>query len=99
MLTLKSAPEIATELAGRVRERRLQSEWTQAELAKRAGIAPATYIYFERTGQISLQRLIQIFVVLGLVQEIETLARQTSLTTLRMEDILKPKRVRGRRQK
>lgn len=99
MLTLKSSSEIAIELAGRLRERRLQKEWTQAELAKRAGIAPATYIHFERTGQIAFHRLIQVFTVLGLVGEIEALARQTDITNLRMDEILKPKRIRGKRQK
>ena len=50
MISLKSATEIARELAHRVRERRLRRGWTQAELAKRAGVKPPTYILFERTG-------------------------------------------------
>lgn len=99
MLTLKSPSEIAIELAGRVRERRLQRAWTQAELARRAGVAPATYVLFERTGQIAFHRLIQLFIVLGLVSEIEALARQTDITNLSMSAVLRPKRLRGRRQK
>lgn len=63
-LTLQTPKEIALELAQRVKALRLDREWTQEELAGRAGIALATYQRFERTGRISLERLLKLAVVL-----------------------------------
>lgn len=57
---LYSPAEVTLELADRVRARRLLRGWTQAELAKRAGVVLVTLKKFERTGQISLERLLLI---------------------------------------
>jgi transcriptional regulator with XRE-family HTH domain len=51
-------------VAERVRARRLELDLTQAGLARRAGLAPATYRRFEQTGAISLRGLAQLAVVL-----------------------------------
>lgn len=42
-------------------------------LAERASVAPETLRAFERTGQISLPRLLRLCVALGLEQEVERL--------------------------
>ena len=47
-------------IAGNVRERRLERNLTQAEFARRLGIAMPTYRRFEVTGEISLRRLARI---------------------------------------
>ncbi|MDI1320470.1 MAG: helix-turn-helix domain-containing protein [bacterium] len=99
MLALKSLPEIAAELAGRIRARRLRRGWTQAEMARRAGIKEATYVLFERTGRISLLRLLKVLELLGLVDEIDRVGRQDDLTGLTLADVVQPERQRGRRQK
>lgn len=39
---------------------RLRQNWTQADLADRAGISVASYRRFEQTGQIALERLLLI---------------------------------------
>jgi transcriptional regulator with XRE-family HTH domain len=61
---LQSPREMAHSVAARVRVLRLERGWTQEEIAARAGIALATYRAFERTGQISLERLMQLVVIL-----------------------------------
>jgi transcriptional regulator with XRE-family HTH domain len=63
-IELQTPGEVAHGLARRVRALRLSRGWTQQEAAERAGIAPATYRRFERTGQISLERLLRLAVVL-----------------------------------
>jgi transcriptional regulator with XRE-family HTH domain len=64
-LELQTPRELAVTLAGRVKALRLYREWTQRETAERSGITLATYRRFERTGDISLHRLMRIVVVLG----------------------------------
>ena len=63
-IELQSPGEIARMLARRVRALRLDHGWTQQEVAERAGVALATYRQFERTGRISLERLLKLAVVL-----------------------------------
>lgn len=98
MLSLKSAPELATDLASRLRTRRLRRGWTQAEIARRAGLKEPTYVLFERTGRISLLRLLKILDVLELSGEFEKIGAQEDLHGLTMDDIVKPQRKRGSRQ-
>lgn len=97
MLLLKSAPEIALALADRIRARRLQRGWTQAEMARRAGVRTATYVLFERTGKIALLRLIKVLDVLGLVEAFEQIGQAADLSTLTLDQVLKPARRRGSR--
>jgi transcriptional regulator with XRE-family HTH domain len=99
MLTLKSHAEIAADLAGRIRARRLRRSWTQAELARRAGIKASTYILFERTGRTSLARLLKVLEILGLADEFDRIGRQEDLAVLTLSDVLPAERKRGRRRK
>jgi transcriptional regulator with XRE-family HTH domain len=62
-----SAPtSAAAPLAARVRQERLRIGWTQADLANRAGLSVDTYVRFERSAQISLERLLKVGTALGL---------------------------------
>lgn len=63
-IELRSPSDVARMLARRVKALRLDFGWTQQELAERAGLTLATYRRFERTGQISLERLLKLAVIL-----------------------------------
>lgn len=99
MLSLKSAGEIVRELAQRVRARRLQRGWTQSEMAERAGVKPATYVLFERTGRIAVIRLVKILDVLGLAHEFDLIGRQQDLAGMSLAEIVEPQRIRGSRRR
>lgn len=85
-------------LAGRIKVLRLERTWTQEETAERAGLALPTYRMFERTGRISLERLLRLASVLDALagfDQLFALAPATSLAELeqRAEG---PTRRRGR---
>jgi len=61
---LQSPRETAQALAQRVKALRLVRGWTQQEVAERAGLALPTYRVFERSGRISLDRLLRLALVL-----------------------------------
>jgi len=62
--------EIALHIAKRTTAQRLQQAWTRDKLAKRANVNVHTLKRFERTGQISLPRLIAICDALGMLEEL-----------------------------
>lgn len=61
--------EIALQIAKRMTAVRLQKTWTREELAARTGVNVHTLKRFERTGQISLPRLISLCEALGIIEE------------------------------
>lgn len=62
--------EICAELGARLRRQRLAQLMTQKELAARAGLSAGTIKTLEATGQSSLDSLIRVVTVLGLVDEL-----------------------------
>lgn len=98
MLSIKSPSEIASELANRLKVRRLARGWSQAEMAERAGLKQGTYVLFERTGRVSFLRLIKILDVLGLADEVDRIGRTEDLSQVSLADLTQPQRQRGRRR-
>jgi transcriptional regulator with XRE-family HTH domain len=82
MLAVMEPADVCRELAGRVRKRRLQLNWSQAELADRAGIAFSTLKLFEQTGQISLERLVMIASALRSMDSFEALLQPPKASSL-----------------
>ena len=58
-------------IARRMTARRLAIGWTRDELARRAQVAPDTLKRFEQTGQVSLDRLLRIAMVLDAMHEFD----------------------------
>lgn len=90
--------ELCMELAKRLTAIRLQKTWTRELLAKNANINVHTLKRFERTGQISLERLIAICSVLDHLPEIEKLFKPRQRVDVEnWQPITQPLRKRGRR--
>jgi transcriptional regulator with XRE-family HTH domain len=84
-------------VAERVKMRRLESAFTQKELAARAGIPLPTYRRFERTGEISLHSLVLLGMALGMTAEFSELFNVKTYSN--MDELLTQtkKRQRGKR--
>jgi transcriptional regulator with XRE-family HTH domain len=98
-IELQTPRDVARSLAHRVKTLRLDRGWTQQEIAERAGLALATYRRFERTGRISLERLLKIAAILDAragFDQLFALPSARSLAELE-ERTEQPKRKRGRR--
>jgi transcriptional regulator with XRE-family HTH domain len=98
--SVESPREIARTLARRVKVLRLDRGWTQEEAAGRAGLALATYRQFERTGQISLERLLKLAVVLDAAPGFDQLfVRPPARSLAELEKLAERQtRKRGRRR-
>jgi len=97
ILSIKSTSQILSELAEKVRQLRLERDWSQEELARRSGIRPATYRLFEQTGKISLPRFVRIIEALGKVADLDVLLARREIP--KISELQKPKRQRGKTQK
>ena len=87
--------EFLKQIALRVRALRLDNGWSQRELANRAGVSVATYQLFERTGQVSFERLYRI--AIGLHRHTEFDALFLALPLRDIDELLpKPSRKHGR---
>lgn len=100
MLSLISSPgDVCRELGVRARQLRLEQSWTQAELARRSGVALSTLRVFERTGQISLERLVMIASTLRGVDAFEKIFEVPQPRSLAEIEARQSRRQRGRRAK
>jgi len=95
----KTPDEIMRSISQRVKERRLEKNFTQMTLASRAGLTLASYRRFETTGEISFRSLVMIALALDMTSEFETLfstpTYQSINQLLNLEN--NPKRKRGAR--
>lgn len=97
-IELRSTHEVAQMLARRVKARRLERGWTQQEIADRSGIALATYRRFERSGRISVERLLKLAVILDAQAGFDDLfALPPARSLSELEDDDRPTRKRGKR--
>jgi transcriptional regulator with XRE-family HTH domain len=86
-------------LLGRVRAHRLKRNWSQAELARRAGISVQSYQNFETGhGNITLAHLLRILGVLGLAGRFALLVPEPEEERT-LKEVSRPPRQRARARK
>ena len=93
---LMASEDIATEIALRLRNRRLAQNLTLEGLARRSGVALGTLKKFERTGRIALVSFIRLVITLKDEAALENILLEQKFETL--DEVLqsgkKPKRGR-----
>jgi transcriptional regulator with XRE-family HTH domain len=83
-------------LIKRVRQHRLKHNWSQAEMARRAGLSRPAYQNFENGyGNITLANLVRVLGVLGLTNNLAQLVPPPA-EELTMASLTKPTRLRAR---
>lgn len=94
-LSFKKPSEIVQQLGARLRRERLLREWTQAELAQRAGVGLSTVSNLEAGRNISFETLVCVAMVLGRGDELDNLF-QPNVGTL--EDLKRLDATKGRQR-
>ncbi len=83
LVLLEKTPEsILNSVAQRIKERRLERNWTQKYLASKAGMPIATYRRFEQEGEISLRSLVMISIALELEDGFDSLFKEKSYQSI-----------------
>jgi len=89
MHSLKSSTELAKDISKRAKQKRIQLNLTQQELAERSGVSFGSVKRFEQKGEISLKHLLQIAIVLRTAGEFESLFKEQRYQTI--EDVIREK--------
>ncbi|WP_319757828.1 helix-turn-helix transcriptional regulator [uncultured Sphaerochaeta sp.] len=101
MIALISPSIAQRKIAQNLKERRLQMNLTQEGLSARSGVPLATLRKFEQQGLISLESLLKLMMVLGMLESMvaATKVSQTSFSSIDEVIALEtlPKRKRGRK--
>ncbi len=72
-LTLRTPREVMLDCAARTRELRIAENITQKALSERVGVAVGTIKRFEKTGEIQFHHLLRVALVLGRLEEFDSL--------------------------
>lgn len=94
MTSFLSPKEVAGDIARRAKQRRLQMNITQKELAERSGVSFGSVKRFEQKGEVSLKNLLQIAVVLRALDEFGQLFETDSYRSI--DEMLEQKRANKR---
>lgn len=100
MLSIKSPAEMASELSSRLKQKRLEYNWTREELARRSGVAVASIRRFETQSEISLNRFLQLCYTLHALDGFDQLLQASPPITLSQieKQLSKPPRKRARKK-
>ena len=99
MISMKSPFEMAREVAKKARDKRLKLNLSQKTLSEKSGVSYGTLKKFEQKGQISLESLLKIALVLDEMDQFERLfAKDNDELPASLDELLDNKsRKRGRK--
>ena len=98
-LLLYTEEEITYEIASVIKQRRIRLNMTQKELASKANIALPTYIAFEKTGKISLERMLKILRHVNLLGSVVMqILESESLESLGIDEYIKAQKTQNKQR-
>ena len=98
-IDMMTPQEIQKVIASGARNRRLQLNLSQQTLSEKSGVSYGSLKKFEQTGQISLESLLKLAVVLGRVDDFKALfVPAPAIAALSLDELIETdKRKRGRK--
>ena len=92
---INTSPDVIIKgIASKVKEKRLEKDFTQKAFAKRAGVGYDAYRRFENTGEISLRNLVLCAITLDMIDEFNQLFSGKSYQS--MDELLEKKKTKRR---
>ncbi len=79
---METPKELGMEIAANLKKLRKQRKLSQKALAEKAGVSYGSMKRFEQTGEISLESLLKIAVVLGETAPFETIFKPTEIKSI-----------------
>jgi transcriptional regulator with XRE-family HTH domain len=90
--------EMQKSIASRARNLRLKFNLSQQTLSKKSGVSYGSLKKFEQTGQISLESLLKLAVILGCIEDFKApFTLKSAEEAMSLDELLEKKRQRGRK--
>ena len=101
MWTELSDPAILQKMGRRMRDYRIRMEMTQGELAELSGVSMGTIVRMEQGGAISTLLFISILRTMGLLENLEVLLPELSISPIQMRKMQgrRVQRIRHKKEK
>jgi transcriptional regulator with XRE-family HTH domain len=98
-INMITSQEMRKVIAQQARSLRLELNLSQQTLSEKSGVSYGSLKKFEQTGQISLESLLKLAVILGRMDDFKTIFAPAPMTTaLSLDELIKDeKRQRGRK--
>ena len=99
LVNMAMPSEMQKAIASRARDLRLDLNLSQQTLSEKSGVSYGSLKKFEQTGQISLESLLKLAVILGCMDDFNALfVRKSAEQALSLDDLINDrKRKRGRK--
>src|SRR5574344_3135682 len=92
----ETADKLCRMVADRVRQRRLEMNFTQTRMAQKAGVNISTYRRFESTGEIAFLNLVKIATALNMTEDIHHLFSQRKYGSI--DEVINADKIRSRKR-
>jgi transcriptional regulator with XRE-family HTH domain len=92
----ETADKLCKLVADRVRERRLEMNFTQMGMAQKAGVNVSTYRRFESTGEIAFLNLVKIATALDMTDDIHHLFSQRKYNSI--DEVINADKIKSRKR-
>lgn len=89
--TLDNADDIARQVAGNFRKRRVEKNITRLRIAELSGVPLSTVARFEQKGLISFESLVRLAMALGYTAEVKNLFGASKFDTMEELDMIRSK--------
>jgi transcriptional regulator with XRE-family HTH domain len=99
MWTELSDPAILQKMGRRMRDYRIRMEMTQGELAEKSGVSMGTIVRVEQGNPVSILLFVSILRTMGLLENLEVLLPELSISPIQMRKLQGKKVMRIRHKK
>lgn len=91
---IKTPKDVMLSLRDRFKSRRLMLGFTQKELSDRSGVSLGSLKRFEKSGQISLESLLKLGLILECLDDFESISQKREQPNSTLDEILQTKEVK-----
>lgn len=92
----KAPTEVAKDISKRAKQKRIQLNLTQQELAERSGVSFGSVKRFEQKGEVSLKHLLRMAIVLRSADDFELLFKEERYQSI--DDVIREKSKKERKR-